>query len=204
MFTCPNCSTGLTRTAFEHGMCWGCPNCGGRAGGLALLRRTVAKSCLGSPWRGVSQRRGRASRPCPVCHRPMTEVEEGREEDTLPVDVCTRCEFVWLDRSEYERMPHAKQATQPTTTDHSLPPKARELLALYKVDQIAKEEEQHPNPTPDEMWKYVPAMLGLPVEIDEDPVSRVPWVTWSLAAVVTVVSLAALLAPKATVSNLAL
>src|SRR5947207_250792 len=45
---------------------------------------------------------------------------------------------------------------------------------------------------PDEVWKTIPALFGLPVESNAAPLSCVPWATWILCGVIGVVSVAAL------------
>ena len=44
---------------------------------------------------------------------------------------------------------------------------------------------------PAESWKTVAAFFGVPVEFDANPLSRVPWLTWSLLAVIAGFSISA-------------
>ena len=44
------------------------------------------------------------------------------------------------------------------------------------------------NDAPDEPWKWVLAMLGLPVKYDSPEISRRPWATWSLALLMIFIS----------------
>jgi hypothetical protein len=52
--------------------------------------------------------------------------------------------------------------------EKDLPQPAREALAIYRNRQI-EEHARMENPEPDATWKTVPALLGLPVEIDSAP-----------------------------------
>ncbi|HTQ51742.1 MAG TPA: rhomboid family intramembrane serine protease [Candidatus Acidoferrales bacterium] len=49
-------------------------------------------------------------------------------------------------------------------------------------------QEQEEDPEPDATWKTVPAVLGLPVEMDSDPLTRVPLATLSLSILIAAVS----------------
>jgi hypothetical protein len=74
--------------------------------------------------------------------------------------------------------------------DKDLPQAAREVIALYKVQRIAEQArtEADADPMPDETWKTVPALFGLPVEMDSDPLAHIPWATLSLALVIAAIS----------------
>jgi membrane associated rhomboid family serine protease len=122
----------------------------------------------------------------------MSEVSMGIAGETLKLGVCMRCEFVWFDPAEYESIPPPlPKAKDPDEVDEEkLPQRAREALALYRVQQI-EEQAENENPAPDANWKMVPGLLGLPVEMDSDPLARVPWATFSLTAIIAVVSLLA-------------
>lgn len=45
---------------------------------------------------------------CPVCSAPFKEVVK----DRILIDVCTRCQGVWLDRGELEKLLSAVQAAE--------------------------------------------------------------------------------------------
>jgi membrane associated rhomboid family serine protease len=47
------------------------------------------------------------------------------------------------------------------------------------------------NAPPDEGWKWIPAICGLPVEMDAEPLETHPILTWSLSAVIAAVSILA-------------
>jgi membrane associated rhomboid family serine protease len=105
------------------------------------------------------------------------------------IDVCTCCQIVWFDAHEYERVPAAPMP--PKTFMSSLPPEARERYALMEVDAIWERYDREEKNAPDATWKYIPALFGLPVEYAGQVENAVPWVTWSLASLIAVVSLAA-------------
>ena len=192
MFTCPNCGSGLVREQNQTGIFWVCQKCGGRAVGVALLRKTIGNDRVSSVWSRAVTADENQGRPCPVCLRNMVEVSVSIAGQALQLDVCKRCEFVWFDPAEYEAIPPPPpKPKEPGEVDEKdLPQAAREALALYKVQQIAEraQAEADDDPMPDATWKTVPAIFGLPVEMDSDPLVHIPWVTLSLALVIAAIS----------------
>lgn len=190
MFVCPTCNAQLSRVRGDAGVFWACPRCGGRALALALLRKTAAKGYVNRLWRSARDAKGAAGRRCPVCDKPMVEVPTASDAKALKLDVCLACQFVWFDPKEYEGV----QAAAPQGGEEpELPLEARTALAMAQVERIAERaRENAPEPTFDE-WKFWPAVFGLPVELAESPLRRAPWLTWALAAMVSLVSIVAFL-----------
>jgi membrane associated rhomboid family serine protease len=109
----------------------------------------------------------------------------------LRLDVCVRCQFLWFDPHEFEHLP--KAPTRPDATKE-LPEKVREAIALADFQAFAKKQrgQDYGSEPPDEAWKWIPAMLGLPVEHDLHPVRSWPWATWGLATALVIATLATL------------
>jgi membrane associated rhomboid family serine protease len=157
---------------------------------VALLRKTIGQDRVREIWSQAINTPEAGGRPCPICNRGMTEVFMGIPGETLNLGVCKRCEFVWFDPAEYQSIPPAPPApTDPSeAAERNLPQAAREALAVYQVQKIA-EQARAQDPEPDETWKTVPALLGLPVELDSDPLAQIPWATFLLAATITLISI---------------
>jgi Zn-finger nucleic acid-binding protein len=66
----------------------------------------------------------------------MTEVALA-ESAGVNVDVCRHCQFVWFDPHEVESL----QPKPPPKRIRPAPEKAREILALEKVTQLASDDE---------------------------------------------------------------
>jgi membrane associated rhomboid family serine protease len=118
----------------------------------------------------------------------MVEVTTGTAGVTPAVDICTRCHFLWFDPSEFEALP--AQPTPPPAPEMS--DEAREIMATTAAQQIA-EQYRHSGDgaaAPGEMWKYLPALFGMPVEYETSILARLPWMTWLVAALATGVSVA--------------
>src|SRR5256712_13415712 len=109
--------------------------CSGRAVGLGLLQRTVAKEVVDQIWDAAREQRVARGRPCPSCHDPMHEVSSGPSGPA--VGGCRVCHFVWLDPTEYEQIPAI-----PAPPAWPLgPERATEVLATAQAPAIARPAE---------------------------------------------------------------
>jgi membrane associated rhomboid family serine protease len=103
----------------------------------------------------------------------------------VELDICKSCACVWFDPGERGVLP---QTTPPTSTKSKFSPEAREAIAMVEVDKIRRErEESESQGAPEETWKWLPGLFGLPVECGVPTVGTRPWVTWGTAALCIVV-----------------
>jgi len=191
MFTCPNCGSTLTRTQGPKGLFWSCTQCGGRAVAIPVIRAALGNDRVNALWSRAINAPDDTGKSCPICARTMTEVTMGVGSQSLELDVCKRCEFVWFDATEFESIPPPKPKPKEPgeVDDKDLPQAAREAIALYKVQQIAERSRQETGEMPDEGWKTIPAIFGLPVEMESDPLARVPLATLLTALMIAAVSI---------------
>jgi len=177
MFHCPRCRTHLEREQSPHGVQWRCPTCEGRALNLGVLRRMVQKKAVNDLWLAAWDRPAEIGLPCPLCANAMTPVQQ---LEGMEVDVCTTCQSVWFDPTELENA--AAQAPAPVPkTEKDLPPKAREILAIAKIElqrERANAEDDASGLPPDAGWKTILTLFGIPIEQDAPAVNCWPWVTW--------------------------
>ena len=105
---------------------------------------------------------------------------------TLVLDVCRPCQFVWFDPSEYAEMPTP-------AAEQQVSPAAREVLDRWEARVLGQtpQDSEESEPLVDKKWKWVPALLGMPVELTSSSLLHRPWLTWSLGAAVGLVSLVA-------------
>ncbi len=190
MLVCPECRKRLVRTKAPNGIFFECPRCQGRAVSLAVVRRVVETKYTNRLWRRVIHGESRKGVNCPACERPMDEVAIPFDGHAINLDICRSCQFLWFDPHEFEQLPEKPPVSKPET---EIPPKVREQMALLEVHSIAERarESDSDDEQPDEAWKWLPAMLGLPVEHEVHPIRSWPWVTWSLTAATVIVSLLA-------------
>jgi membrane associated rhomboid family serine protease len=112
-----------------------------------------------------------------------------RNQD-VHLDICTKCQFVWFDSNELEQLPKRPPTTvQPTK---ELPQKVREAVAIAEAQRVAVRARgaEYGSEMPEEAWKWIPAMVGLPVEHDVQALRTLPWLTWALT--VTLIAVTAL------------
>ena len=160
--TCSKCGTPLQAVRMEHGVFWRCEQCGGRALGVNLLRRTFVREAINEVWGRATNNNGFAGRACPSCHNSMIEVA-ATDQPEPRIDVCRLCHFVWFDADEIS---HFAPLPPPAPKPAELPQKAREAIALAKVEQLAREAEMSKwgvDPT-DRWWTQVAHLFALPVD----------------------------------------
>ncbi len=113
----------------------------------------------------------------------MVEVVIWVGDGQLPVDVCKPCQVVWFDPGEYRQL---DEKDVPGTPVHELPAEVRRAAADAELERIDRRRNQEAwdGALPDQPWKVVPALLGMPVEHDAGGIERLPIVTWSLALMI--------------------
>jgi membrane associated rhomboid family serine protease len=110
------------------------------------------------------------------------------ERKAFEVDVCHRCHFLWFDGGEFEALPRQSQPSPPK----ELPAKAKEALALWEVERIREGaiEGEGLLDGPENGWQVVAGVLGMPVEHGQEPLRRLPVITWTVAALMVLASVA--------------
>lgn len=203
MLTCPTDQAELLRAKTAFGIVWTCPKCSGRAVGIGVVRRALRPDVVTRLWIAGRAANGAHGKSCPSCGREMAEAAAGAAGGTPAVDICKSCHFLWFDPAEFDALP-----AQPVpAVEPEIPERAREIMAIAAVEQIADRAARESGagaPAPDEMWKYLPALFGMPVEYETSILSRLPWVTWLVAALATGVSAAGLANLAAAVGQYAL
>ncbi len=169
------------------GVFWVCGACDGRSATVSLLRRSIPNEVVNTLWQSARNHTLPHPRPCPACTHRMTEVPMTVEGHFMHLDVCTRCHFTWLDPHEFDALPKLP----PPPTKPTLSPEAREKLALLEVASLReKADAQHAasGDAPSEDWKWLPGLLGMPVEMNAQPLTRIPWATWIAALLIALAS----------------
>jgi membrane associated rhomboid family serine protease len=119
----------------------------------------------------------------------MPEVPVINKEHTEYIDVCTKCLLLWFDTYEFESLPKVevkKTQAPPLSID------AREALAMERLELLKKQQRQDDLDSrigPDHWWEVVLALFGMPAEYNYTSLKHKPIITWSLAAVIVLVSL---------------
>lgn len=181
MLVCPRCRRRLIRTKTRHGVFFACPGCQGRAVSLSVVQRMGGREPAKTLWREAILGGAREGVGCPVCRRATAEVGLRVDGMRVPLDVCTGCHFVWFDPDEMETL---SEAPPLPAEEEPLPEEARERLAVAEAESVAERAERDDDAFlgPEEKWKWIPGLLGMPVECGVAAVKGWPFVTWALAA----------------------
>jgi membrane associated rhomboid family serine protease/Zn-finger nucleic acid-binding protein len=192
MMRCPSCHLDMTKkTIAGGGVFWACPSCEGRAATLPLLRRLITADFLRALWQAANSRKHAGWRHCPCCQAPMREICGDTANGQVFLDLCPSCQLLWFDRGELAALPRVT----PSAGAPELPQEARERLAIIEVAAMAAGERRPGgvdlgvSAAPDQWWQWLPAMLGLPVEVEQEAVTQYPYFTWGIAALILGLSL---------------
>jgi membrane associated rhomboid family serine protease len=145
------------------------------------MRKYVPNDVVNALWMAAKDHQAPHALICPSCQHKMAEV--AAPGAGFGIDVCTLCSFVWFDSGEYPLLPKVP----PKPVEKPLPPEIVQLLALRQLEEARRQARDNKG-APDGGWKYIPALLGVPVEFDAEQLSSVPYVTWSLMLLLIAVS----------------
>ncbi|MEM7790702.1 MAG: rhomboid family intramembrane serine protease [Verrucomicrobiota bacterium] len=101
MPVCPKCDTNLVRKRKHEGVFWSCQSCQGSAVTMSLLRKTVPRYALNKLWQRARMEGVEKKYKCPGCIHRMKQVTVLVSGQEQRIDVCTTCQFVWLDAGEW-------------------------------------------------------------------------------------------------------
>jgi membrane associated rhomboid family serine protease len=124
----------------------------------------------------------------------MAEIPVEDGSSTFVLDICRACQTVWFDPHEYESLhPRDEAPPPPMPSLRDLPVEARERIVARQMEDIRTRAyaQQDESDRPADGWKWIVALLGLPVEMDGEPRTRTPWVIGGAAVAIAVVSLLA-------------
>lgn len=181
MANCPICNTALRTVRQRDGIFFYCDSCRGRAVTVAQVRRVAGDRFGTELLRRITSAPASTERRCPFCQGRMKQFQTPAPPLTL--DGCRPCGVVWFDATEFEMVPESGLESA-----EALVLRGQEALAMHKVESLA-EQARAEDATPDQGWKWIPGLLGLPVELDTPGLTRWPLVTWILSAVILLASL---------------
>ncbi len=166
-FTCPRCRYTLKAQSEPLGTLWKCDACKGIAIGLGLLRRMFTEESTQLLWANAVDGNGNTVCDCPACNKPMQEVAAA---SALRVDVCCRCQFVWLDAGEIERFTKRSGLAKVP----QLPEAAQEILGQAIIQQVAYKAHTENAAHSLRNAVLLPYKYGSPI----DYLVRVVWGLW--------------------------
>ncbi len=180
---CPACSQEMTQVFYQRKICFQCANCGGRMMTLAGLRNLCRdRDFANRLWQAARYGEAGAGPVCPSCQKLMRRVSKSLSDAAIELDLCDSCQLIWFDPGELEQIPLPEPEKK-----EEVPEKVREILALRQIELDESRLRNIPGgfdanaDAPDEVWKYLPALLGMPVELDAPACNRRPVITWLAA-----------------------
>jgi membrane associated rhomboid family serine protease len=205
MLPCPRCLIPLETHVTAGSVHYVCSKCEGRAGNLALLRRTIRPEFVNRLWRTVKDAHPTHHHGvlrCPSCkgrmHPAALHTDAGTE---LQLDACRVCQIVWLDGGEIAQLPHLEPEVPEKQSAGRLSPEAVEALAPLLLEQERRRGEstwgEGGLPThhaPDSPLHALLTYLGFPMEENAPVIRSRPYITWTVAALCALVTLGALFA----------
>jgi rubredoxin len=126
--------TVLTRKQTTNGMYWECPDCDGRSIGVAVLKKSVEPRTIQTLWRVAYEGGGVRSQGCLHCMQPMRRVSEDINGQTLQLDVCKICQYLWFEPAQ---LGAPADNWVPKDDENALPPEARFALAQAQMQMDA-------------------------------------------------------------------
>lgn len=194
VLTCPRDFSLLRRTKLGNGVAFVCDTCQGRAVTMALLRRQLEPQRAQELWsRTLASTTW--SLPCPSCSATGVRVDLPLDGVVVELDVCRTCACVWFDAGERERVP---DAPPPPTPEDDMPLELRQRLAILEVEDLARRAREDALEQPNLSLPRLPALLGLPVELESTHHESRPWLTWGVAAAIAATSVTGFLWPPLT------
>src|SRR5439155_5451570 len=181
MFTCPRCRTELATLRRREGLSWVCPQCEGRAVRTSTVSRTVSRQLTARLWAQARADPLPSALLCPSCGGPMCASEIQAGEDSVLLDLCRPCGIVWFDGGEMEIVtdPILPVAHPARAVDSASKVDRDTVVARFELEHLREMSDSDPRMfDPDARWKYVPAALGLPVDIESGELEHRPWLTW--------------------------
>lgn len=156
-----------------------------------LLRRRIGGQLVEELSSGDKE--GEGKRPCPVCRELMNPSSIRLPEKNVSLDVCSHCTLVWFDPAEYGAVRQAGREDMQSVTEEKKREKRYQASLRWIIAQAQRrrskaEESAHKL---DRGWKWIPVLLGMPVETETAKFLQKPWLTWSLSAAICAVSLTA-------------
>ncbi len=187
MPNCPNCMVALRTVRQREGIYFNCDQCGGRAMTVPQVRRVAGDKFAVQLVHQINNAVGTSFRTCPCCFQTMRQFKIA--QPMMILDACKPCGLIWFEPGEFEEVPEGI-----IESPDELELRGREILAVHQLEEMAEQqrrEEIISGAPPDQGWKWVPAFFGLPVKIEDAGLSRWPWMTWSLSAIIAIISISA-------------
>ena len=186
---CPQCRKPLGRQNTTWGLAFRCHECSGWLMAEQVLRAAANPDAVQRLWLAAKQCTFNRGRMCPVCGMSMRMVPGAVSGAPCDLDVCVRCQVAWLDAGELEQFPNTADSAAATSAGLATPSFAQRQSPWQREMSAAGGAPSGYNPLGG--WRFMGAMLGMPVEMDQPTAGPPPLVTWITIGITSLLSLLA-------------
>lgn len=207
--TCPRCNLSLKTKTAKNVLLYQCPNCFGESYTAGALKRLVEPKVIRILFGQATPDKQNEYTDCPVCHNHMMTIANTEVNDP-ELDLCHRCQLVWFDQGELQEVklnhrpddlakksisPEASAAVKEFERKSAIDQKrAKQIQSIGKaLNARIRINALDSNSThiPENIHKVLLAILGMPIEKDQDFFRVKPILTWGLILIATFISLLA-------------
>ena len=101
---CPVCLKKLEMKLTSYGNIYYCNTCKGKMVNIAIMRKIDSKNkFINEMWKHANEFPSMNSE-CPVCNEFMKRVEMEISGRDIAIDMCKKCNIIWLDENEFENL----------------------------------------------------------------------------------------------------
>ena len=171
---CPHCKQELQKGINEEVIDFRCSSCGGHMMTISGLRKLCGSHRFADMlWKTARYGYSETGPVCGNCGKTMRQTTLPLAGFPMELDICTACQTVWVDPDELKRIPRPD-----TGPNEPFSQKAREVMAIHKVQTMEEAISNTPDTGPDAAWKYLAGCLGIPVEQNAPQIRSLPLLTW--------------------------
>jgi len=172
----------------KGGAGWICPACSARAITMPALRRNVAAPFAQQLTAAFANAQVPSFASCPSCSRQLQVVEVEAAGQPVELDVCKTCALVWFDAGEYEQAPAAPASRKKPDLFEGMTEQQREQMGEAMVRDMQRASRRAEMEERPRGLAILPAVLGMPIELDGKVLAGKPVLTWLVAALIAATS----------------
>ena len=182
---CIRCGHLLKNKLQDGKLVFQCEHCNSLGVTISALRGLASgEQFVNALWHRAKFSANTLGEICPCCKRRMSliAIQNPETGDSVEIDVCTSCQFIWFDPGELESSPRkAAEHTRTIRKTAAGPPPATAKRNHTPERRPLLDTEEETDHGPDSLWQYLPALMGLPVEKGAPAKTKYPFLTWGLA-----------------------
>lgn len=193
MYQCPECLLKLRPRRSAHVNYWACTNCGGHLVGIYPLKRLVGDSPVQKLWMNSAEAPF-GQRACPSCQKKLRVILHEDNKVPVELDLCRLCQVIWTDQGELVDTHQVKDTRKKLNLNKEQMAEYTEAVAeLARQTTKPKEDSEFISDRgPDDPLKWLPAIVGLPVEMERRRLRDSALLTWILALTAVCIHIRAL------------